>query len=121
MPVPYNSMHTIDINCDLGEGFNNDNKIMPFISSANIACGYHAGDLTTMQKTVALCVEHGVAIGAHPGFNDKVNFGRKNMYILLPDNMTEPILKSLKKPIYSANKIMEGFSTTGILNKIKKL
>lgn len=83
MPVPYNSMLTIDINCDLGEGFSNDAALMPFICSANIACGFHAGDITTMQKTIALCFEHGVAIGAHPGFNDKANFGRKN--ILLTD------------------------------------
>lgn len=79
MPVPYNSMHTIDINCDLGEGFPNDKALMKFISSANIACGYHAGDIDTIKTTIAYCIENGVAIGAHPGFNDKANFGRTEM------------------------------------------
>ncbi|WP_295187420.1 5-oxoprolinase subunit PxpA [Sediminibacterium sp.] len=79
MPVPYNSMHTIDINCDLGEGFPNDKALMKFISSANIACGYHAGDIDTIKSTIAYCVENGVAIGAHPGFKDKANFGRTEM------------------------------------------
>ncbi|MFN3299731.1 MAG: 5-oxoprolinase subunit PxpA [Sediminibacterium sp.] len=81
MPVPYNSMHTIDINCDLGEGFPNDKALMKFISSANIACGYHAGDINTIKSTIAYCVENGVAIGAHPGFNDKANFGRTEMQL----------------------------------------
>lgn len=81
MPVPYNYMLTIDINCDLGEGFPNDAALMPFISSANIACGFHAGDIDTIKKTIALCLEHNVAIGAHPGFNDKANFGRSEMML----------------------------------------
>ncbi len=81
MPVPYNSMHTIDINCDLGEGFANDAALMKFISSANIACGYHAGDKDTIKNTIELCLENGVAIGAHPGFNDKANFGRTAMQL----------------------------------------
>lgn len=74
-------MHTIDINCDLGEGFPNDKALMKFISSANIACGYHAGDIDTIKSTIAYCVENGVAIGAHPGFNDKANFGRTEMQL----------------------------------------
>lgn len=69
----------IDINCDLGEGMPNDAALMPYISSANIACGFHAGDEETMRRTIALAVEHGVAIGAHPGFPDKENFGRIEM------------------------------------------
>ena len=81
MPVPYNSMHTIDINCDLGEGFPNDKALMKFISSANIACGYHAGDIDTIKSTIAYCIENGVAVGAHPGFNDKANFGRTEMQL----------------------------------------
>jgi len=67
---------TIDINCDLGEGYPNDAELMPLISSANIACGFHAGDEETMRKTVALAIENGVSIGAHPGYDDRVNFGR---------------------------------------------
>ncbi len=60
----------------MGEGIGNDELIMPFIHSANIACGYHAGDVKTMQQTIALCIKYGVAIGAHPSFYDRDNFGR---------------------------------------------
>lgn len=81
MPVSYNSMHTIDINCDLGEGFPHDAELMSFISSANIACGYHAGDNDTIKRTIDLCLIEEVAIGAHPGFNDKANFGRTNLQL----------------------------------------
>lgn len=76
-------MQTIDLNCDLGEGLANDALLMPWISSANIACGYHAGDTATMQKTIALAIEHHVAIGAHPGFADKTHFGRIEMNLPL--------------------------------------
>ncbi|HUQ41083.1 MAG TPA: 5-oxoprolinase subunit PxpA [Candidatus Limnocylindrales bacterium] len=69
-------MRTIDLNSDLGEGAGHDAEIMRFISSANIACGGHAGDEKTMRKTVELAVRHGVAIGAHPGYPDRANFGR---------------------------------------------
>jgi UPF0271 protein len=74
----------IDLNCDLGEGFGaytagDDAAMMPFITSANIACGFHAGDATVMRQTVALCVQHQVAIGAHPSFPDLQGFGRRNM------------------------------------------
>lgn len=69
-------MNSIDLNCDMGEGLDNDALLMPFISSANIACGYHAGDENIMQRTIDLCLQHNVAIGAHPGFADKANFGR---------------------------------------------
>jgi 5-oxoprolinase (ATP-hydrolysing) subunit A len=72
-------MHAIDLNCDLGEGYPADALLMPWISSANIACGYHAGDIDTMKRTVALCLEHGVAIGAHPSYPDRENFGRTDM------------------------------------------
>ena len=72
-------MKRIDLNCDLGEGAGHDAELMPLISSANIACGAHAGDLETMRATVALARRHGVAIGAHPGFADRENFGRKEM------------------------------------------
>ncbi len=67
---------SIDLNCDLGEGMPWDEAVMPYISSANIACGYHAGDETTIRNTIALCLKYHVAIGAHPGFDDKPNFGR---------------------------------------------
>lgn len=72
-------MLTIDLNCDMGEGLSNDIAIMPYISSANIACGFHAGDEETMRLTVESAIQYNVAIGAHPGFHDKENFGRKEM------------------------------------------
>ncbi|WP_429841140.1 LamB/YcsF family protein [Brevibacillus sp. FIR094] len=79
-------MKTVDLNCDMGESFGayqlgNDQEILPYITSANVACGFHAGDPATMRKTVRMAVEAGVAIGAHPGFADLVGFGRRNMEI----------------------------------------
>lgn len=79
-------MPTIDLNCDMGEGFGayqttTDKEILPYITSANIACGFHAGDPATMQRTVELALENDVAIGAHPGFQDLVGFGRRNMAV----------------------------------------
>lgn len=79
-------MLSIDINCDMGESFGNwkmgnDEALMPFISSANIACGFHAGDSVVMQQTVRLALRHGVAIGAHPGFPDLQGFGRRTMQL----------------------------------------
>jgi UPF0271 protein len=76
-------MKSIDINCDLGEGMAHDEWIMPYITSANIACGYHAGDEQTMRQTVALCLKYGVSIGAHPSFPDRENFGRREMQLPL--------------------------------------
>jgi 5-oxoprolinase (ATP-hydrolysing) subunit A len=72
-------MLSIDLNCDLGEGMNIEEDIMPFISSANIACGYHAGDHHTMKHTVELAIQHEVAVGAHPSFPDRANFGRTEL------------------------------------------
>ncbi len=74
---------TIDINCDMGEGMDNDAALMPYISSANIACGYHAGNLDTIKKTIELALAHDVAIGAHPSYNDRENFGRLSHTISL--------------------------------------
>lgn len=77
-------MFKIDLNSDLGEGFGAykaglDDRIIPLITSANIACGFHAGDPLIMQKTVKLCKLNGVCAGAHPGFPDLVGFGRRNL------------------------------------------
>lgn len=69
----------IDINCDLGEGCASDAAVMPFISSASIACGLHAGSPSTIQHTLRACLDHGVAIGAHPGFDDREHFGRRTL------------------------------------------
>ncbi len=71
----------IDINCDMAEGMGNEAELMPWISSANIACGYHAGNEDLMKETIDLCLEHDVAIGAHPSFYDRENFGRTNMIL----------------------------------------
>jgi len=74
----------IDLNSDVGESFGNyklglDEDIIPLISSANIACGFHAGDPAVMKRTIAIASENGVAIGAHPGFPDLIGFGRRSM------------------------------------------
>jgi len=69
----------LDFNCDLGEGCGDDAAIIPLLSSANIACGFHAGDAASMRDTVALCREHGVAIGAHPSLPDREGFGRREL------------------------------------------
>lgn len=72
-------MYKIDLNSDLGEGAAFDADIIPLITSANIACGFHAGDSELMAQTVKLCKANGVAAGAHPGYPDKENFGRTVM------------------------------------------
>ena len=77
-------MEKIDLNCDMGERFGAyklgmDDAVIQFISSANIACGWHAGDPFVMNHTVAIAVEHGVGVGAHPGYPDLLGFGRRNM------------------------------------------
>ena len=74
----------IDLNSDVGESFGNyklglDEDVIPLISSANIACGFHAGDPAVMKRTIAIAKESGVAVGAHPGFPDLIGFGRRNM------------------------------------------
>jgi UPF0271 protein len=71
----------IDLNCDLGEEAGNDEAIMPHITSANIACGFHAGNEDVMRATVRLAKQHGVNIGAHPSWNDRENFGRTEMNV----------------------------------------
>ncbi len=72
---------SIDINCDVGEGVGNEASLFPFISSCNIACGGHAGDVSTMTDIVKMAKAHRIKIGAHPSYPDKVNFGREVMDI----------------------------------------
>jgi len=84
------SLKAIDLNSDVGESFGNyklglDEDVIPLISSANIACGYHAGDPAVMRQTVALARTHGVGLGAHPGLPDLVGFGRRNMDVTLEE------------------------------------
>lgn len=69
--------HVIDINCDMGEGMGNESSIFPCISSANIACGWHAGSEDTIRETMQLAKQFNVAVGAHPSFADREHFGRK--------------------------------------------
>ena len=79
-------MFRVDLNSDLGESFGRytlgmDDKIIPLITSANVACGYHASDPVVMEKTIALAKEAGIRVGAHPGFPDLMGFGRRNMNV----------------------------------------
>ena len=79
-------MHSIDLNCDLGESFGAytiglDETVTPHVTSVNIACGWHAGDPLVMERTVALAKQCGVAIGAHPGFPDLLGFGRRELKV----------------------------------------
>ena len=69
----------IDLNCDMGENIGNDEDIIPYITSINIACGFHAGDEISMRTTIRLAKKHGVAIGAHPSWKDREGFGRREM------------------------------------------
>ncbi|MEO6546958.1 MAG: 5-oxoprolinase subunit PxpA [Ferruginibacter sp.] len=87
-------MKQVDINCDTGEGSGNESLLMPFISSANIACGYHSGSESEMKRLVDLCLQNNVAIGAHPSFPDKNNFGRTEM-ILTTAEIRSIVLKQL--------------------------
>lgn len=78
--------HSIDLNADMGESFGawqmgDDAALMPWITSANVACGFHAGDWSTIETTVGLAVKHGVAIGAHPSLPDLQGFGRRSMQV----------------------------------------
>jgi 5-oxoprolinase (ATP-hydrolysing) subunit A len=75
----------VDLNGDVGEGIGHDAALMPALTSANIACGRHAGDVGTMTETVALAVASGVAIGAHPGFDDRAHFGRRELTLSTAD------------------------------------
>ncbi|KIL52933.1 LamB/YcsF family protein [Jeotgalibacillus campisalis] len=79
-------MLRVDLNCDMGEGFGaykmgNDEDLLDYVTSANIACGFHAGDPAIMKKTVHMALEKNVGIGAHPGFNDVTGFGRRNIAV----------------------------------------
>ena len=81
----------IDLNCDMGEDTGNDEEIMPYVTSTNIACGFHAGDEMSMRTTVRLAKKYGVSIGAHPGWKDKEGFGRRE--VSLPSDEVEELVK----------------------------
>ncbi|MGO3049337.1 lactam utilization protein LamB [Staphylococcus casei] len=89
----------VDLNCDLGEAFGNysfggDEQIIPLITSANVACGFHAGDQHVMNQTIKLAKEHDIGIGAHPGLPDLQGFGRRNMD-LSPDEIYDIVIYQL--------------------------
>ena len=88
-------MPAIDINCDMGEGIGNDEMIMPFISSANIACGFHAGNEEMIGQTIELAKRNNVVIGAHPSFFDKENFGRTEIQ-MTADQVYDIIILQLR-------------------------
>ncbi|MEO6051243.1 MAG: 5-oxoprolinase subunit PxpA [Pyrinomonadaceae bacterium] len=83
-------MLSVDLNCDMGEGCGNDAELMDYVSSVNVACGFHAGDAATMRTTVETAIEKGVAIGAHPSFPDRDRFGRNTMN--MPSNQVYDIV-----------------------------
>jgi UPF0271 protein len=99
VPSPTLAAPTIDLNSDLGEGFGPfrvgaDEALFPMISSANVACGFHGGDPLMMELTVARAKAHGVAVGAHPGFQDLVGFGRRAI-AASPDEIRTDVLYQL--------------------------
>jgi len=81
----------IDLNADLGEGAGSDEELLKLVSSANIACGWHAGDASTMRQCVRWAIDNHVAIGAHPSFPDRANFGRSTMH-LPPEEIVAGVL-----------------------------
>ena len=104
MPV-----NMIDLNSDVGESFGNyklgmDEDVIPLISSANIACGFHAGDPAVMRRTIAIARENGVAIGAHPGFPDLVGFGRRSI---------DATLEEIKDYVTYQVGALQAFATAG--------
>ncbi len=90
------AMRLIDLNADLGEGGKEDAALLGLITSANIACGGHAGDEQTMRRSIELALERGVAIGAHPGYEDPENFGRRAMVLPL-EAVTELVRRQVEK------------------------
>ena len=105
----------IDFNCDMGESFGMykmglDEEVIKYITSANIACGFHAGDPTWMRTTVDLAEERGVAIGAHPSFPDLAGFGRRNM-IVSPEEARNDVIYQMGA--------LQAFTRTGRLQHVK--
>ena len=92
---------TIDINCDVGEGVGNEAQIFPYISSCNIACGGHAGDMGTMRGIASLAKQHGLKVGAHPSYPDKANFGREVM-----DISNEDLIQSIQSQLTDFDEVL---------------
>lgn len=92
----------VDINCDVGEGMGNEADIFPFISSCNIACGGHAGDVQSMREVILLTQKYRVKIGAHPSYPDKANFGREVM-----DIPADALIQSIRDQLDTFNSILK--------------
>ncbi|WP_400079224.1 5-oxoprolinase subunit PxpA [Winogradskyella sp. R77965] len=107
-----NNILKIDLNADVGEGIGNEADLMPFLSSCNIACGGHAGDLETMTKVIQLAKQYNVKIGAHPSFPDRENFGRLDMNISVAD-----LYSSIKQQIRTLQNVL--YTQKGQLHHIK--
>ncbi|MDB9779061.1 5-oxoprolinase subunit PxpA [Flavobacteriaceae bacterium] len=105
-------MHTIDLNCDMGEGVGNDASLMPYISSCSIACGGHVGDENSIKETLRLAKQFGVKVGAHPAYPDPEHFGRKSMQL-----SNKELEKSLVKQLTLFLKCCE--QTNSPVNHIK--
>lgn len=105
-------MKQININCDVGEGINNESNLMPYIQSCNIACGGHAGNKKTMNFVVDLAIKYQINIGAHPSYPDKENFGRKTLMI-----KPSKFILSIRNQIATLHKIIK--EKGSILNHIK--
>jgi 5-oxoprolinase (ATP-hydrolysing) subunit A len=102
-------MKSIDLNCDMGEmpegiADGTQEALMRYISSANVACGGHAGDATTIRATIEQALRHGVSIGAHPGYEDPANFGRKDLQLA-----QEEIARSVHRQILALETIAQQF------------
>ncbi len=96
----------VDLNCDLSESTGNDDLIIPYITSASIACGYHAGNEATMRQTIETCLKCNVAIGAHPSFDDRENFGRTEMNL-----EKEEVYELVTKQLMIIEKIARSYGT----------
>ena len=108
---------SIDINADVGEGIGNEPELMPYLSSCNIACGGHAGDLDSMTAVVKLAKANRVEIGAHPSFPDKANFGRVDMKLSSVDlyNSLKGQISALQAVLYSQNLYLHHVKPHGAL------
>ncbi len=95
-------MAVIDLNCDMGEGQAVEAQLVPYITSASIACGGHCGDAASIEQAIRLCHQQGVSVGAHPSYPDPANFGRKSMALPVHD-----LLASLAEQIYLFKTICE--------------
>src|ERR1041384_1582945 len=116
-------MLSVDLNCDMGESFGAyeigaDDAVFPFITSANIACGFHGGDPTVMRRTIANARKHGVAVGAHPGLPDLIGFGRRNIDVS-PDDAYDMVVYqvgALMGPPRAAGAPVQHVKAQGALN-----